>query len=353
MDNFEFANRIAELRKQKGLSQKQLGDMLGVSNKAVSKWENGESLPKMSTMLSLAEILGVDGNELIGLGNTSSVNDGELDRLKGENARLSSKLDNIEKSRKRALIMVVALCVVGIIAGVVIALCSGIDTGMNSDIEDAGKEGTKIVFSNTTFVVADDFQKCFIKQMKNDYSTFDFEKEVKYADYYNKSGETQKAAIYCAKSFCYVVLPVGEKNYYYIDEKISADEINKDRVFFIDLQPNYAAYDKVDGTTDFICESYNADYPDGEKFIAEFCEFYANKGKPVDKKIIQYYGGKGISLASVSFTSESQISILEFDAGEFFVDDDRNVYFYDYVTSSAYPVGKELSKYVVQTEKVD
>lgn len=67
MDNFEFANRIVELRKQKGLSQKELGDMLGVSNKAVSKWENGESMPKLSTMLKLAEIMGIDGNEIIGL----------------------------------------------------------------------------------------------------------------------------------------------------------------------------------------------------------------------------------------------------------------------------------------------
>lgn len=43
MDNYEFSRRIVELRRQKGLSQKQLGEMLGVSNKAVSKWENGVS----------------------------------------------------------------------------------------------------------------------------------------------------------------------------------------------------------------------------------------------------------------------------------------------------------------------
>ncbi|MGN0531185.1 MAG: helix-turn-helix transcriptional regulator [Eubacterium sp.] len=349
MDNFEFANRIVELRKQKGLSQKQLGDMLGVSNKAVSKWENGESLPKMSTMLSLAEIFGVDGNELIGLGDTMPADDGELDRLKGENAQLSLKLDNIKKMRKRALIVVVALCVVGIIASVVIALCSGIDSKTNAGVEDAGKEGTKIVFADTTFVVGDDFQKCMMQQGKSKYLNFDAEKEEKYADYYDKYGSKQRVAIYCANSFCYVALPVGDKNYYYVDEKITADEINEENVFCIDLQPNYAAYDKVDGTTDFICEIYNEDYTNGKRFIGEFCEFYANKGKPVDKKIVQYYGGKGISVVTISYFSKSQITCPDFEAGECFIDDDKNVYFYDYVTSSAYRVGKELSKYVIRT----
>lgn len=37
MDNLEFARQISELRKAKGLSQKELGELLGVSNKAVSK----------------------------------------------------------------------------------------------------------------------------------------------------------------------------------------------------------------------------------------------------------------------------------------------------------------------------
>ncbi|MBQ4112817.1 MAG: helix-turn-helix transcriptional regulator, partial [Clostridia bacterium] len=40
-NNYAFGNYITELRKKKKLSQAELGEKLGVSNKAVSKWENG------------------------------------------------------------------------------------------------------------------------------------------------------------------------------------------------------------------------------------------------------------------------------------------------------------------------
>lgn len=43
MGNYNFGNYICELREKKGLSQSELGAKLGVTNKAVSKWENGVS----------------------------------------------------------------------------------------------------------------------------------------------------------------------------------------------------------------------------------------------------------------------------------------------------------------------
>lgn len=48
---------IANLRKSKGLTQNELGERLGVSFQAVSKWERGESLPDVSLLVSLANIL--------------------------------------------------------------------------------------------------------------------------------------------------------------------------------------------------------------------------------------------------------------------------------------------------------
>lgn len=49
--------QIAELRKNKGLTQGDLGERLGVSFQAVSKWERGETLPDTATLVPLAEIL--------------------------------------------------------------------------------------------------------------------------------------------------------------------------------------------------------------------------------------------------------------------------------------------------------
>lgn len=56
---------IYTLRKEKGLSQNELGAQLGVTNKAVSKWETGEANPDIALIRPLAEILGVSADELL------------------------------------------------------------------------------------------------------------------------------------------------------------------------------------------------------------------------------------------------------------------------------------------------
>ena len=64
MKNYGFGNYICELREKKGLSQSQLGVKLGVTNKAVSRWENGNAYPSTELMLPLAKELGVTIEEL-------------------------------------------------------------------------------------------------------------------------------------------------------------------------------------------------------------------------------------------------------------------------------------------------
>ena len=65
MQDFSFGNRLYALRKKAGLSQAELGNMLGVTNKAVSKWENGKAKPTLDAARRLAEALGVSVNELL------------------------------------------------------------------------------------------------------------------------------------------------------------------------------------------------------------------------------------------------------------------------------------------------
>ena len=67
MENKEtLGKRIAMLRKEKGLTQEQLAEKVGVSAQAVSKWENDVSCPDITLLPLLADILGVSVDELLG-----------------------------------------------------------------------------------------------------------------------------------------------------------------------------------------------------------------------------------------------------------------------------------------------
>lgn len=63
----ELGNRLAELRKEHGLSQEELADKLGVSRQAVSKWERGEASPDTDNLIELAKIYNISLDELLGL----------------------------------------------------------------------------------------------------------------------------------------------------------------------------------------------------------------------------------------------------------------------------------------------
>lgn len=56
---------ISSCRKDNGLTQMQLAEKLNITNRAVSKWETGKSIPDISIMLELCEVLGVTVNELL------------------------------------------------------------------------------------------------------------------------------------------------------------------------------------------------------------------------------------------------------------------------------------------------
>lgn len=65
MRDYSFGNFISALRERCGLSQYQLGALVGVSDKAVSKWENGASKPRIDTIRKLSEVLDISVDELL------------------------------------------------------------------------------------------------------------------------------------------------------------------------------------------------------------------------------------------------------------------------------------------------
>ncbi len=65
MDQVRIGRFIAEKRKEQGLTQAQLAEALGITDRAVSKWETGKSLPDASIMLELCSLLKITVNDLL------------------------------------------------------------------------------------------------------------------------------------------------------------------------------------------------------------------------------------------------------------------------------------------------
>ncbi|MBQ6076627.1 MAG: helix-turn-helix domain-containing protein [Clostridia bacterium] len=65
MDQVKIGRFIAEKRREQGLTQMQLAEALGITDRAVSKWETGKSLPDASIMLELCRLLKITVNDLL------------------------------------------------------------------------------------------------------------------------------------------------------------------------------------------------------------------------------------------------------------------------------------------------
>lgn len=74
MDLEKTGKFIAQLRKEKGMTQKELGAVLNITDKAISKWERGYNLPDSDVMVRLCNVLGISINELISGERISSEN---------------------------------------------------------------------------------------------------------------------------------------------------------------------------------------------------------------------------------------------------------------------------------------
>ena len=65
MDQVKIGKFIADCRKRANLPQMQLAEKLGITDRAISKWETGKALPDSSIMLELCGLLGITVNDLL------------------------------------------------------------------------------------------------------------------------------------------------------------------------------------------------------------------------------------------------------------------------------------------------
>lgn len=72
MEN-RFGERIAKMRKEKGMTQEDVAEKIGISPQAVSKWENDTTLPDALMLKQLADLYGVSLNQIYGIQESPSV----------------------------------------------------------------------------------------------------------------------------------------------------------------------------------------------------------------------------------------------------------------------------------------
>ena len=118
MNQIQIGRFIAASRKTQGLTQRQLADKLGISDKTVSKWERGKGLPEVGLMLPLCASLGITVNDLLSGERVSDANY----QKKAEKNMMDLMKENEENKRWMllsvicAVITVIAVCALVVIA---------------------------------------------------------------------------------------------------------------------------------------------------------------------------------------------------------------------------------------------
>lgn len=136
-----FGNYLYSLRKEKHMTQAELADLLGITNKAVSKWETGEAFPETAQLVPLADIFGVSVDDLLRGGPAyaeekkgDALSDGEVPRspaadqacTEEEIGRLAQKFRPENWNTKFAVW--IGIGVVLAVAGIVALIISGVLT---------------------------------------------------------------------------------------------------------------------------------------------------------------------------------------------------------------------------------
>lgn len=117
MDQMKIGKFIAVLRKEKGLTQEQLGEKLDVTNKTISRWENGNYMPDVEMLSLLSKEFGVSINELISGERLlaedfkKAADDNLVTALNNSTFTLKEKIAFFKKKWLREHVATIVLCV--------------------------------------------------------------------------------------------------------------------------------------------------------------------------------------------------------------------------------------------------
>lgn len=122
MDQIQIGKFIAESRKSRNLTQRQLADTLSISDKTISKWECGKGLPEVSLMLPLCAALDITVNDLLS-GEKVSL----IDYPKKAEANMMNLMKENEENKKRMALSIITGVITIIAVCALIAITSFLD----------------------------------------------------------------------------------------------------------------------------------------------------------------------------------------------------------------------------------
>ena len=118
MNQIKIGRFIAERRKKANLTQVQLAEKLGITDKAVSKWERGIAMPDTSIMLELCGILDISVNELLSGEKISMENNPKNEQLMLE---IAKELENKNKTIWKSMWIIMGISVASLLGGLAVA----------------------------------------------------------------------------------------------------------------------------------------------------------------------------------------------------------------------------------------
>lgn len=113
MDKYTFGNKLYKLRTESNLTQKDLANILGVSDKAVSKWETGEAMPRVKTLKNIADCFSVTYEDL--LSQTEELKTNESEKYEAYESFYQKRVTKLKKDINDHLLVVLFAAVLNLI----------------------------------------------------------------------------------------------------------------------------------------------------------------------------------------------------------------------------------------------
>lgn len=134
MDMVKMGSFLAELRKENNLTQAELGEKLGVTNKTISRWETGNYMPPVEMLEELSNMYGMSINELLSGKKLSTEEYKEMAEtnikatLKSSAFSVKEKIEFFKKKWRKEHLLTIVACSIAWVALLIVLKLQGVET---------------------------------------------------------------------------------------------------------------------------------------------------------------------------------------------------------------------------------